>query len=56
MSRAAIRYLEPIETAARGVAVLDALAEMIERAGLQVGDRLGNGGLDHQHGHSFVFA
>ena len=40
MSRAAIRYLEPIETPSRGVAVLDALAEMIERAGLQVGDRL----------------
>lgn len=40
MSRAAIRYLEPIETAARGVAVLDALADMIERAGMQVGDRL----------------
>ena len=40
MSRAAIRYLEPIDTPSRGVAVLDALAEMIERAGLQVGDRL----------------
>ena len=26
MSRAAIRYLEPIETPSRGVAVLDALA------------------------------
>ena len=40
MTRGALHYLEPIGTAARGVAVLDALAEMIERAGLQVGDRL----------------
>ncbi len=40
MTRAAIAYLEPIDTPARGVAVLDALAEMIERAGLKVGDRL----------------
>lgn len=36
----ALSYLEPLETRTRGVAVLDALADMIERAGLQVGDRL----------------
>ncbi|NOZ31498.1 MAG: FadR family transcriptional regulator [Alphaproteobacteria bacterium] len=33
-------YLEPIETKTRGVAVLDALAEMIERAELEIGDRI----------------
>jgi DNA-binding FadR family transcriptional regulator len=36
----ALTYLEPIGTAARSTAVLDALAEMTERAGLRVGDRL----------------
>jgi GntR family transcriptional regulator, transcriptional repressor for pyruvate dehydrogenase complex len=36
----ALLYLEPLENRTRGVAVLDALAEMIERAGLGVGDRL----------------
>lgn len=36
----ALSYLEPLETRTRGVAVLDALAEMIERAGLTIGDRL----------------
>jgi DNA-binding FadR family transcriptional regulator len=36
----ALNYLEPLETRTRGVAVLDALAGMIERAGLKVGDRL----------------
>jgi GntR family transcriptional repressor for pyruvate dehydrogenase complex len=36
----ALTYLEPIGTAARSAAVLDALAEMTERAGLRVGDRL----------------
>jgi DNA-binding FadR family transcriptional regulator len=36
----ALAYLEPIETKTRGLAVLDALADMIERAGLRVGDRL----------------
>lgn len=36
----ALSYLEPLETRTRGVAVLDALADMIERAGLSVGDRL----------------
>jgi GntR family transcriptional regulator, transcriptional repressor for pyruvate dehydrogenase complex len=39
-SRHALAYLEPIETKTRGLAVLDALADMIERAGLRVGDRL----------------
>lgn len=37
---AVLSYLEPLETRTRGVAVLDALADMIERAGLKVGDRL----------------
>ncbi|MHB1109591.1 MAG: FadR/GntR family transcriptional regulator [Devosia sp.] len=36
----ALSYLEPLETRTRGVAVLDALADMIERAGLGIGDRL----------------
>ena len=40
MKRGALHFLEPIGTPQLGVAVLDALAEMIERAGLQVGDRL----------------
>ena len=40
MKRSALHYLEPINTPSRGAAVLDAMAEMIERAGLQVGDRL----------------
>lgn len=39
-AQTALSYLEPLETRTRGVAVLDALAQMIERAGLQVGDRL----------------
>jgi DNA-binding FadR family transcriptional regulator len=38
--RRALAFLEPIETKTRGLAVLDALADMIERAGLGVGDRL----------------
>lgn len=38
--RDALDYLERIDTTTRGVAVLDALAEMIHRAGLGVGDRL----------------
>ncbi|MBE0581561.1 FadR/GntR family transcriptional regulator [Devosia sp.] len=33
-------YLEPLETRTRGVAVLDALADMVERSGLKIGDRL----------------
>lgn len=36
----ALSFLEPIETQTRGVAVLDALADMIERADLKIGDRL----------------
>lgn len=40
MTRGALYYLDPINTPSRGVAVLDAMAEMIERAGLEVGDRL----------------
>jgi GntR family transcriptional regulator, transcriptional repressor for pyruvate dehydrogenase complex len=40
MKRGALHLLEPIETQSRGAAVLDAMAEMIEKAGLQVGDRL----------------
>ncbi len=35
-----LSFLEPLEQGARGAAVLDALADMIERAGLQIGDRL----------------
>src|SRR3569623_812778 len=38
--RDALDYLERIDTTTRGVAVLDALADMINRAGLTVGDRL----------------
>jgi DNA-binding FadR family transcriptional regulator len=37
---AALSYLEPLENRTRNVAVLDALAEMVERAGLKIGDRL----------------
>ncbi len=40
MTRGALHYLEPIDTPTRGVQVLEAMAEMIERAGLGVGDRL----------------
>ena len=36
----ALNYLEPLETRTRGVAVLDALADMIQRANLKIGDRL----------------
>ena len=35
-----LSYLEPLDTPTRGVAVIDALADMIGRAGLNVGDRL----------------
>ena len=38
--RQALDYLEPLETRTRGVAVLDALADMVERSGLRIGDRL----------------
>lgn len=40
MSQSALSYLEPLETRTRGVAVLDALADMVERSGLKIGDRL----------------
>jgi GntR family transcriptional regulator, transcriptional repressor for pyruvate dehydrogenase complex len=41
MSRQApLHFLVPIENRSRNVAVLDALAEMVERAGLGIGDRL----------------
>lgn len=40
MRNTALQHLEPLESGLRGVAVLDALAEMIARAGLQTGDRL----------------
>jgi DNA-binding FadR family transcriptional regulator len=36
----ALSFLEPLEPRTRNVAVLDALADMIERAGLTIGDRL----------------
>jgi GntR family transcriptional repressor for pyruvate dehydrogenase complex len=36
----ALDFLERIDTKTRGLAVLDALADMIEGAGLKVGDRL----------------
>ncbi|MBJ6987521.1 FadR/GntR family transcriptional regulator [Devosia sp. MC521] len=36
----ALNYLEPLENRTRNVAVQDALAEMVERAGLKIGDRL----------------
>lgn len=39
-SEAALAYLERIDTKTRGIAVLDALADMIDRAGLKVGDRI----------------
>jgi len=38
--KGALDFLERIDTKTRGVAVLDALADMVERAGLKVGDRL----------------
>lgn len=38
--KSALNYLEPLENRTRNVAVLDALAEMVERAGLKIGDRL----------------
>jgi DNA-binding FadR family transcriptional regulator len=40
MKRGALNLLEPIEMPSRGAAVLDAMAEMIDKAGLKVGDRL----------------
>jgi DNA-binding FadR family transcriptional regulator len=35
-----LSFLDPIEPRTRGAAVLDALAAMVQRAGLRVGDRL----------------
>jgi DNA-binding FadR family transcriptional regulator len=40
MTRNALRYLAPLDTPAKGVAVQDALVAMIEQAGLGIGDRL----------------
>lgn len=40
MRQQALSYLEPLETRTRGAAVLDALADMVERSGLRIGDRL----------------
>lgn len=41
MSRdSALDFLEPLDDRSRGAAVLEALAEMVERAGLGIGDRL----------------
>lgn len=40
MRQGALSYLEPLESRTRGVAVLDALADMVERSGLKIGDRL----------------
>jgi GntR family transcriptional regulator, transcriptional repressor for pyruvate dehydrogenase complex len=40
MPQRVLKFLEPLESRTRGVAVLDALAAMVERAGLGVGDRL----------------
>ncbi|MCC7320553.1 MAG: FadR family transcriptional regulator [Rubellimicrobium sp.] len=40
MTDPALRFLEPLEPRTRGEAVLEALARMIDRAGLTVGDRL----------------
>jgi GntR family transcriptional regulator, transcriptional repressor for pyruvate dehydrogenase complex len=38
--RGVLSYLEPLEQRTRGAAVLDALADMVDRAGLEIGDRL----------------
>lgn len=35
-----LSFLEPLDDRSRGAAVLEALAEMVERAGLEIGDRL----------------
>ena len=40
LETAALDYLQRIDTTTRGVAVLDALADMVRRAGLGIGDRL----------------
>jgi GntR family transcriptional repressor for pyruvate dehydrogenase complex len=36
----ALAFLQRLDTKTRGVAILDALADMIDRAGLKVGDRI----------------
>ncbi len=38
--KSALSFLEPLDNRTRGDSVMDALAEMIGKAGLQVGDRL----------------
>lgn len=40
MTDSALQFLDPLEPRTRGEAVLDALARMIDRAGLTVGDKL----------------
>lgn len=40
MTQAALDYLQPLEPRTRGMAVIDALADMVERSGLKIGDRL----------------
>jgi GntR family transcriptional regulator, transcriptional repressor for pyruvate dehydrogenase complex len=40
MSRNALKYLAPVDTPSKGVAVQDAMVAMIEQAGLGIGDRL----------------
>ncbi|QQA44239.1 FadR/GntR family transcriptional regulator [Pelagovum pacificum] len=40
MKRQALDFLEPLEQRSRNVEVLDALATMVERSGLRIGDRL----------------
>jgi GntR family transcriptional regulator, transcriptional repressor for pyruvate dehydrogenase complex len=40
VKRTALSYLSPLDTPAKGVAVQDALVDMIEAAGLGIGDRL----------------
>jgi GntR family transcriptional regulator, transcriptional repressor for pyruvate dehydrogenase complex len=40
MSQTALQFLAPLNPQTRGQAVLDALARMVDQAGLQVGDKL----------------
>ena len=40
MSKSALKYLAPVETPSKGLAVQDALVAMIEQAELGIGDRL----------------
>lgn len=39
-SKQALGFLEPLSTRSRGETALESLADMIERAGMQIGDRL----------------